>query len=37
MDMRNKRYQELREKCLQAKEKKECDKEKERKILLRQF
>merc|ERR1711957_778619 len=37
MDMRNKRYQELRERCLQEKTRKEEDKERTRKVLLKQF
>lgn len=37
MDMRNKRYQELRERCLQEKAKREDEKEKIRKGLLKQF
>lgn len=37
MDMRNKRYQELRERCLQEKTRKEDVKEKTRKGLLKQF
>jgi len=37
MDMRNKRYQELRERCLQEKTRKEDEKERHRKKLLKQF
>merc|ERR1712203_955018 len=37
MDMRNKRYQELRERCLQEKSRKEEEKERTRKVLLKQF
>merc|ERR1712119_113357 len=37
MDMRNKRYQELRERCLQEKTRKEDEKERHRKVLLKQF
>jgi hypothetical protein len=37
MDMRNKRYQELRERCLQEKTRKEDEKERNRKLLLKQF
>lgn len=37
MDMRNKRYQELRERCLQEKSRKEDEKERHRKVLLKQF
>jgi len=37
MDMRNKRYQELRERCLQEKTRKEDEKERNRKVLLKQF
>jgi len=37
MDMRNKRYQELKERCLQEKARKEDEKERHRKVLLKQF